>query len=226
MPKTSPATTATRRDTTPPNRLAAGLLGATEGLAEGLRESRLAQHSEAAIHQGALVVKGVARGAGKGRIAIERPVRRARQAVRHAIDRTEQGAEAVAETGRRAVQAPPRILNDLKEAGTSYGKGWAKGAAFYAVAGVVAIVAFACLTAGFVIGLDILLGAPWGAFVVTLAYAAFAFTFFLMARKAIRRGTDEASRHVEAAKRRGRAIAQPLRDFQSRPARPARRTTR
>jgi hypothetical protein len=60
--------------------------------------------------------------------------------------------------------------------------------------------------------------------VVTLAYGAVAFAFFLMARKAISRGTDEAKRHVEAAKRRGRAIAQPLRDFQSRPARPARRT--
>jgi membrane protein implicated in regulation of membrane protease activity len=87
-------------------------------------------------------------------------------------------------------------------------------------------VAFACLTAGFVIGLDLLLGAPWGAFVVTLVYAAVALAFFLRARTAIRHGTDEAARHVEAAKRRGRAIAQPLRDFQSRPARPARRSTR
>lgn len=235
---------APREPYTPRNKVAAGLLGALDGLAQGLEANDVAATTDRAMAETTAVVAGVERGihrsgfakskrggrhARRGRAPhpVSRPMRRARRVVRHAIERTQSGAHAVAETGRRAMRAPPLVVNDLKQAATSYGKGWAKGIAFYAIAGVVAIAAFACLTAGFVIGLNLLLGPPWGAFVVAAVYVGVALVFVNKAGKAVRRGTVEATRHVGDAKRHIREVGEPIRRWRAAPRRsPARRRSR
>jgi hypothetical protein len=196
-------------------------------LAQGLRESRLAEATEAALHEGGRLAKATARGKDNARAAIDRGVRRAQRATRHAAERTRESAEAVAETSRRAVAAPPRIGRDLREALSAWAGGFAKGIALYAAAGAIALVALVVLTVGFVVGLDLLLGRPWGAFLVGAAYALAAVAAALAARNAIRKGQRTAQARVEDARREARAIVQPLRRL-SRPgrSRPAPRNPR
>src|SRR5687768_445669 len=80
-----------------PNRATAGVLGALDGLAEGLEEYDVAEATDRAIAETTAVVAGVERGvhrsgwskARRGRAPhpVSRPMRRARRAVRHAIER-------------------------------------------------------------------------------------------------------------------------------------------
>ncbi|HEX2065527.1 MAG TPA: phage holin family protein, partial [Candidatus Thermoplasmatota archaeon] len=89
-------------------------------------------------------------------------------------------------------------------------------------AGAVALAAFIVLTVGFVVGLDLLLGQPWGAFIVGALYALGAFLVARMAGKALRQGGQEAQRHLQDARAEVHGVTRPLRRiFRSRPARPA-----
>jgi hypothetical protein len=203
--------------------VAAGIAGAAEGLAQGLRESRLAEATGDALHEGGRLAKAVTRSPRRANRAIDRRVRHAQATVRRVARRTEEGVAAVVETADRALQAPPRIAEDLKEAGGAYLGGLAKSAAFYVAAGAIGIAAFIVLTIGFVTGLDLLLGQPWGAFIVALAYGLAALAVALLARGAMHRGQQVASHRIQSAKQEARAVVQPLRQLRSRPARPAHR---
>lgn len=195
-----------------PLRAAAVIEGTADGIADGLERDQVAGELDA--------VHGVIGRTGQG----QRPSRspradrlRARleqidEKVDGVVDKTRVRARAVAETARRARTAPAAISADLKHAAKAWTGGMAASIGLRVAAGVVGAVAFVVLTVGLVQGLNAILGAPWGTFVVALGYGLVAMVLASAAKGRAKRGRAEAREQLLAARHELRRVARPIRN--------------
>jgi len=179
-----------------------------DGFGDAIEQSGLKEAASNAITQ----TGRMGRLATKQRRRFDRRVERIRDKTETVIDKTAKGAHAVAETGRRAVAAPPHVLDDVREAGKAWMAGMLAGAALYAGAWIAALIALAAFSIGFAAGLNLWLGSPWGTFIVAALYAVGAAILVTMARRQQGRGTEEARQHMHDAQQELRAVVQPIKD--------------
>ncbi|MFO1533797.1 MAG: phage holin family protein [Thermoplasmatota archaeon] len=218
------------------DRVAAPVLGSLEGAAESAERYDLRASTHDAIGHGARLARAVrpvrpsapgARGASKRRRASSRskPARRLHAAADAAFDTlhsasagaaalvagTKEKVDAVAESAQRATEAPPVLARDVRQAFTAWVGGLAAGVGLMAGGAFLGVLFVAVFTVGLVVGLDMLLGAPWGAFAVAGAYLAGAVACFLAANAKRRRAQREAAQHIAHAKGEVRRVTRPIR---------------
>lgn len=140
-------------------------------------------------------------------------VERVRKTVRRAVDRTQAGAEALAETSKRAAKAPGLVARDLGGAAGAYARGYTRMAVNYAVMGVLGLGALILFTVALAVGLNRVLGSPWGTAIVGLLYVVGAGIAMAMAKAAQVAAKREATIKIEHAKAEVHAIADPWRRF-------------
>jgi hypothetical protein len=191
-----------------PTRTSAVVEGAADGLADGLEREAIGDDVHAAMQRSSQAVRS------HGSPRSERLRARLEQVdskVDDVIDKTRLRARAVAESARRARDAPPAIANDLKAAGRSWLGGLAASVGFSAAAGVVGAIALGVLTVGLVQGLNALVGAPLGTFIVAVAYGLVALALFSAGKARAKRGREEARGQLAAARHEIRRVAKPVR---------------
>jgi hypothetical protein len=131
--------------------------------------------------------------------------------VSEAVDKTRVRARAVAETARRAREAPPTLAEELTGALRSWTSGLAKGLGLKVAGGVIAAIAFTVLTVGLVQWLNLRLGYPRGAFVVAVAYGLLAAIAFAAGKGKAAKGKMEAKAQLIAAREEIRHVTRPVR---------------
>lgn len=201
------------QESTPLGRYAGMVAGAAEGVSEGLEQHNLADGARRAVQEGARFVEAL-RPKLNTTAMQERLIHgidEAKANIKAVADETKERAHAVAQAAERATKAPRLVARDLKEAAGAYTSGFARGLGLYAAAGVVGVAALTVLTVGFVVGLDRLLGAPWGEFIVAIAYAIGAFIVVGLAKAAHTRGRVRAMGHMQAAQEELRHVTRPVR---------------
>ena len=187
----------------------AAVSGAAEGLLEEIQRQDLARTTQQAVEEVAEVGRAVGVKGGTGKVT--QVLEKARTKVEHAAHDLHERGEAVAETARRAVQAPAAVKQDLKKAASAWAGGMVAGASLALAAGALALVGLVVFTVAAIQGLNEAIGRPAGTFLVALVYGVAAGTCFVLARRARERGRKEAAKQVEAAREEVRRVARPMR---------------
>src|SRR5688500_2729646 len=125
--------------------------GAADGLADGLEREDIQGEVHGAISQ---VERTLDDHPSPRSERLRARLERLDDKVETLIDKTKVRARAVAETARRAKNAPPKVADDLKVAARSWSRGFAQNVGFVAAAGFVGLVALVVLTVGMVQGLN------------------------------------------------------------------------
>lgn len=137
---------------------------------------------------------------------------RVRHTAQVAKEETKVRGQAIAESGRRAKQAPGHIRHELSAAVSAWMKGLATAIAMWAALGLVGATAFIVLTIALVTGLNELIGDPAGTFVVAVLYLVVAGIAYGAARRARASASEKTHEHVENSKEEVRHVTGPLRD--------------
>ena len=194
-----------------PVRAAAIVEGAADGIADGLERDQVADELDA-VHGAIRTGQGARPTRSPRADRLRARLEQIDERVDAVVDKTRLRARAVAESARRARGAPPTIAADLKRAAKAWTGGLAASLGLRAAAGVVAAVAFVVLTVGLVQGLNALVGAPWGTFLVALAYFLGAMILMGAARGRAKAGNAEAVRQLQHARHEVRRVARPVRN--------------
>jgi hypothetical protein len=182
--------------------------GAADGLADGLEREQPERGVHESLHRtGERLERDPSSRSQRLRARLDH----VEDKVDEVVDKTRVRARAVAETARRAREAPPTLAEELTGALRSWTSGIAKGIGLTVAAGLVAAIAFTVFTIGLVQGLNLWLGAPWGTFLVALVYAAVAFGFYGMGKGKAAEGRQEAKAQLIAAKEEVRHVTRPVR---------------
>src|SRR5687768_11129179 len=116
------------------SRSQAAIEGAADGLADGLEREDIEGEVHGAISQ---VERTLEENPSPRADRLRARLERLDDKVETLIDKTKVRARAVAETARRAKNAPPKVADDLKIAARSWSRGFAQNVGFMAAAGVV-----------------------------------------------------------------------------------------
>lgn len=165
------------------------------------------------------------------RYTVGQKVDNVRQTVSDAVETTREKAayvkeeakirgEALAESGRRAKQAPPRLASEMKQAAKSRVSSWGMSAGFYAGLGILAVAFLTVTIVWIALALTWLFALAFG---IVGGFVATALVFTLIAGIALAvlrsKATDkrkESTQHVENTKAEVRHVAAPARQAFSR----------
>lgn len=161
------------------------------------------------------------------RAALRRALRAARSGASTAAEPVKDAAtaaidagKAVAETAERAAHAPKDVAREVRLELEAWTQGLARMAALGAAAALVGLFALALLTLFAVEGLDAVLGEPWGALVVGLAYALGAALLVHALLRAKAHAEAERALHKEHRQDDVAYVAEPVRDAIDAPSHP------
>lgn len=186
--------------------------GAADGLADGLERDRIAGELDAVHGAIGRTGQGIRPARSPRADRLRARLEQIDEKVDGVVDKTRIRARAVAESARRARDAPPAIAADLKCAAKAWTGGMAASLGLKAAAGVVAAVAFVVLTVGLVQGLNAWVGAPWGTFLVALGHGLVAMLLFASAKGRAKAGNAEARRQLLHARHEIRRVGRPVRN--------------
>lgn len=186
----------------------AAIEGAADGLADGLEREHPEIPFQEALHRAGVTFKASPSPRSQ---RLRARLDRIETKVGDTVDKTRVRARAVAETARRAREAPPTLVEELTGALKSWTSGIVKGIGLKAAAGAVGIIALVVLTVGLVQGLNLWLGTPWGTFVVALGYIALALILFTSGKGKAAAGKKQAKVQLAAAKEEVRHVTRPVR---------------
>lgn len=187
---------------------AAAIEGASDGLADALEREEIEEEVHEATHRA-----GEAFGASPSPRTQRLRARldRVDEKVDEVVDKARVRARAVAETARRARDAPPTVAEELTGALKAWTSGLAKGLALKVAAGAVAIIALVVLTIALVQGLNQEWGAPRGTAAVGVGYLVLTLLLFMAGKGEAAKGKEEAKERLDAAKDEVRHVTRPVR---------------
>jgi hypothetical protein len=192
----------------PISKPAAVIEGAADGLADGLEREQPERGVQETLHRaGQRFEASPSPRSQRLRARLDR----VEDKVEEVVDKTRVRARAVAETARRAREAPPTLAEELTGALRSWTSGIAKSIGMAVAAGVVAVAALVVFTVGLVQGFNDVLGAPGGTFLVAVLYGIVALVLFGSGKGKAAEGRQEAKAQLIAAKEEVRHVTRPVR---------------
>lgn len=139
----------------------------------------------------------------------------AEQTLRRAAEEVKVRAEAVQETGKRAVHAPPKIGREVGQSVKSHAGALGAALGIYALYGIIgatfAVVTVILVAIMVTAWFNVLFGAPWGVTVTAILFTLGLVVAWIAMRGYQASAKDEAKEHMKNAKDEVRHVTAPVR---------------